>query len=180
MVLLVISFAAVPQSFDGPSIPKPVFNNEETTLNCPIELGRLHQSLMPYELSWDVRINSNLPEPVENPIDEERELRVDVNNTTMSNQYSCKLRLRRCCEEQRMDCGRCNIMVYTGPIISFQVFGKLFCFDNFLLRCISLLLRCIVFVSWFFVHHGARPFTHKKIFLVVERKVCRFPLANKW
>ena len=103
----------------------PVFNNEEVTLTCPIELGNLHQRLIPYELSWDVRFNNDLPEQVENSIDEGRRLRVNVNNITSSNAYSCKLRLRRCCELQEMDCGgRCDIMVYDGPIFRFEVFGK--------------------------------------------------------
>ena len=116
-------FAAVPQSYEGVETI-PVFNNEEVTLTCPIELGILHQRLMPYELSWDARINNDLPEQVENSIDEGRRLRVYVNDTTSSNQYSCKLRLRRCCVLQEMNCGRCDIMVYDGPIFGFEVFGK--------------------------------------------------------
>ena len=102
----------------------PVFNNEEVTLTCPIELGNLHQRIMPYELSWDVRINNNPPEQVENSIDEGRRLRVYVDDATRSNEYHCNLRLRRCCELQEMGCGSCDVMVYDGPIFRFDVFGK--------------------------------------------------------
>ena len=104
-----------------------MFNNEEVNLTCPIELGNLCHHLVPCELSWDVRINNNLPEPVENStyVDEGRKLRVYVDDTTRSNVYRCKLRLRRCREFLQENASRkCDIMVHNGPILRLEVLGK--------------------------------------------------------
>lgn len=107
-----------------------VFNDESTTLTCPIPLGNLYNHLDPYTFSWEVSYEHAIPIPLNPSLasqhysNNNRSFTVFVNDTTRLNSYRCFLRLRRCDISVSNGSPRCPEMMYFGPLTHFKVFGK--------------------------------------------------------
>jgi hypothetical protein len=83
--------------------------------------------LDPYTFSWQLFNAQNFSIPV--PFSPQysnnnRTLRVFVDDATRSNEYRCMLQLRRCDINRASGVPRCQAMSYFGPRTGFEVFGK--------------------------------------------------------
>lgn len=118
------SIAAIPHDRQA-SIVTNVFRNRSTPLTCPFQLGNLHTTLTPYSISWEVNDGRTIPIPVRDPerlSSDNTELTVMIENSNDSRTFQCSLELRRCNDG-------CAPLIYLGPLISFEVFGKgLYCY----------------------------------------------------
>ena len=112
-----------------------VFANSEATLTCPYKLGRLHEDLDPYDISWViVQGEATVPAEVSQvSISDEMFsiLRVRVPASEIDNgaMYRCTLMLRKCerldeSNQPTSDMRRCGIKTFTSPGIGVTIYGE--------------------------------------------------------
>ena len=147
--LLFVFYAAVPPSYsDTPQMNNAIFNGNTGELTCPMELGNLHTVLDPYDISWKQIFDGRLPEAVtdQNLLSNDNTiLSIPINSSTASNVYQCELQLKRCDVVYPVSGPKCQSLLYTGPLMGFDVFGELIIILH---ACFGSLFVCTLLKWW--------------------------------
>ena len=110
-----------------------VFANSEATITCPYKLGRLHEDLDPYDISWEI-MQGGETSPAEVSrvsINEEMFSVLGVPASEVDNgaMYRCTLMLRRCEaldeSNQPTEIRRCGLNIFTSPEIGITIYGEI-------------------------------------------------------
>ena len=121
---------AVPPNFPEQNLVE--IGGATINIDCPIKLGNLYGHLDDYSISWEIinrqgfiiPVNLSLPDFHYSSSSDNRRLTFTVDESAISNQYRCKLELRRC-DILRSNGPRCSVQSYFGPHT--QIFGKIQC-----------------------------------------------------
>ena len=106
-----------------------MFDDERTELTCPFPLGALVDHLDSYTFSWEslnagmnlVPVNVSTTSQYSN---NNRTLRIFVDEITSVNMYRCVLHLRRCDMTRSNGSSRCQAVRYFGDYTQFEVLGN--------------------------------------------------------
>ena len=128
---------AVPPNFPEQNLVE--IGGATINIDCPIKLGNLYGHLDDYSISWVIINRQGFAIPVDFSLldfhysssSNNRRLTFTVDYSSISNEYRCKLELRRCdilrsnAYYLRSNGPRCSVQSYFGPRT--QIFGKIEC-----------------------------------------------------
>lgn len=139
MLLLILYNIAEPSVPIASSLENVrVIYNSSANITCPYKLGRLHEDLDPYDISWVIAEGEEVsPADVSRVnINEEMFSVLHVPASEINNRvlYRCTLMLRRCETlneaNQPTEVRRCGPNTYTSPGIGTTIYGKNNCYCN--------------------------------------------------